>query len=445
VIRTFDCPACRCKLRVDERSVRRKSRCPACRARIRPPDAILSWSSSPAPAARQTRASAGPALAASPTMRKVCCPACRQVLRLNLALGLRAGQCPACRTPFRIPPNLTRAAPPSPLPLPPARRPVPAERSGSVRRLACPGCRRPLRLNPALGLRAGQCPACRTPFRIPEALPGRPTPRPLAPRQPWEPGLSEPFDLNMLLPGQARTPAAGSPPGGDAAASGSVYGLGDGPAGQAPATGPVPDFLPDELAADFPPELGRPRKRRKRQADKPPMSLEVGNLLITAGVLGFVWLLLVILVIRHPDVAFIMMLFGAGSYVVGRCWFLFIAWEEGLEDFLKCFVIPFYDWFFLYMNFDRYGRAFGVRIFGVLTFLVAGIVYHLTDGGNVEYAPQTAPRQSRPAPAQVAPAPSQPQTVRPEAPPAEKQRPTPEPAEPREPDGAGEKRDPPGG
>src|SRR5205823_11869444 len=102
-------------------------------------------------------------------------------------------------------------------------------------------------------------------------------------------------------------------------------------------------------------------------------------------------------------------------------------------------------WSLPILNFDRCGRAFGVRVFGVLTFLVAGIVYHVTDGGNVEYAPQNAPRQSRPAPAPAAPAPSQPQTVRPEAPPAENPRPTPEPAGPREPDGAGTRGDPPDG
>jgi hypothetical protein len=152
------------------------------------------------------------------------------------------------------------------------------------------------------------------------------------------------------------------------------------------------------------------------------MSLEVGNLLITMSVLGVVWAVLMIFLVWHPEFALMMLLFGGITYVIGRCWFLFIAWEEGMEGFFRCFIIPFYDWFYLYMNFDRYGRAFGVRVFGALTLLVSGVVYHVAEKRTVFDTDPPYP------PAQVQPArPSRPPTTAPAHP------------EPAAPPGAGEK------
>jgi hypothetical protein len=162
--------------------------------------------------------------------------------------------------------------------------------------------------------------------------------------------------------------------------AGSVYGVNDSGRGRPDmqATPAFSDFLPPDLG-DYVPEFTSRHRRRKRKGDSPPMSLEVGNLLITMGVLGFVWLLLMAFLVWRPEFALIMLLFGGMTYIIGRCWFLFIAWEEGLEGFFRSLIIPFYDWFYLYANFERYGRSFGVRLFGALTLAVAALVFRVTD------------------------------------------------------------------
>src|SRR5262249_27514297 len=58
------------------------------------------------------------------------------------------------------------------------------------------------------------------------------------------------------------------------------------------------------------------------------------------------------------------------------------------------------------MNFDRYGRAFGVRVFGALTLLVSAVVFRVAGDRTVfdtdSPAPMTAPaspgRSSSPPP-----------------------------------------------
>src|SRR5438552_11453205 len=49
-----------------------------------------------------------------------------------------------------------------------------------IRRLNCPGCNRVLRLDDSLNLKAGQCPACGQKFRIPWAAPETAPPKPRA-------------------------------------------------------------------------------------------------------------------------------------------------------------------------------------------------------------------------------------------------------------------------
>jgi hypothetical protein len=278
-----------------------------------------------------------------------------------------------------------------------------------------------LRLDPARNLRAGRCPSCLTRFRIP----GTSAPLPSRPR-----------DGDAHLPPPVRVPGRQRPPDAPPTAlerpgAGSVYGVNDSSLARPNARGTpaIPDFLPEELADAAPGMFERPRRKR-RKGDAPPMSLEVGNLLITMGVLGFVWLLLMAFLVWRPEFGLIMLLFGAMTYVIGRSWFLFIAWEEGLEGFFRCIIIPFYDWLYLYANFERYGRAFGVRMFGALTLAVAALVYRMSGKQDLFDTDDPAPR-----PAQVRPEPprksSTPPPAQPDpAPPAAEEKRDEPPAEP---------------
>jgi hypothetical protein len=246
-----------------------------------------------------------------------------------------------------------------------------------IRRLSCPGCNRVLRLDDSRNLAAGKCPACGQKFLIPGAAeqpePRPPAvsapraPRPAAP--PTVPRAAPPRQEPSLPP--ARSSPNRADPFADADGDPSAYQihLEDAPR-------PVEDHRPEaegiDDGADY--EEIEPRKRRKKKKKKrssPGMSLEMSNFLITMGVLGVLWLGLTALVFFAPDTTLLVLLVGCAVCSIGQSWFMRIVWEDGVGQALMCLFVPFYSFLYLIGNFERAGKPFAVRLFGGLIIVSA--------------------------------------------------------------------------
>lgn len=357
--------------------------------------------------------------------RTLYCPKCWQQLRLDESLKLLGGRCPVCRTAFRIPTPRSSNAAGGVQSAETAGKSRPSLQA-AVRTIYCPSCLQALRLTPHQQLKAGQCPVCATRFRLPPpcsvpqlaaakrqkrvAAARQQTPKPHSPTADTPSEFSKPLELEVPLPRPQRAKANKQAPGPSESSegAGSIYGV-QGGANNPPPLPIVTDHLPEDELQVFANAPASGRRRRGRKKIRGTINSDVSNLLITTGVLALLWLLLTVLVLFKPDVALMMLLFGGIIYLISRLWFLFAAWEEGMEKFLLCAVVPFYDWYCFYLNSQRYARAMVMRFLGALTLFSAALVFFLhpewEDYHLWEQPPQASPPvQSGPSPL-VPPAP----------------------------------------
>lgn len=117
-------------------------------------------------------------------------------------------------------------------------------------------------------------------------------------------------------------------------------------------------------------EDDRPRRKKKRKKAETDHSF----FLITALVLGLVFVGMTIAAVMTPAGAGAMVLVGAIPATIGTIWIRNIAWGESYGEYMACTYIPLYDTLFAASRWDEAGSACIVCWIGRAFVIVALII-----------------------------------------------------------------------
>jgi hypothetical protein len=113
----------------------------------------------------------------------------------------------------------------------------------------------------------------------------------------------------------------------------------------------------------------RPRRRRRRRAGSGgPGGLS--PLVWTGIIVGGICLLGCVGALILPPLGLVIAGVGLLIAVIGRIWFLAVAFQDDVIQGILCWWVPFYDLFYLIMNFDEEKLPFFTSIAGVVVMII---------------------------------------------------------------------------
>jgi DNA-directed RNA polymerase subunit RPC12/RpoP len=189
-------------------------------------------------------------------------------------------------------------------------------------RFKCPKCAKPFHVNDAKEERVSVCPNCGQKVRLggteaqaASSLPAQPA---AAPAQPAPlPETPSVFELAMEKPGSPNL---------------DVLRMTEGP----PVVTPVGPILDDDSDDDDEPPSSRRSRRRRKKKPRETGRMDrlipgVDNSLIGAGIVGFVWTILLVLTVWKSSWWVALIVYGMLLVISGVIWMYSRALEDGLE------------------------------------------------------------------------------------------------------------------
>jgi hypothetical protein len=251
-------------------------------------------------------------------------------------------------------------------------------------RIKCPKCEKNLAVDDSKAGGIAVCPGCKQRFRIPGARtekPARPEgiqARPPAPKKEPAADAPRPPARKALRPEESWEREDSSP-----------YVIEKEPEPPVRKRRRIPDDEDEE--DDEEDYVRRPVKRKKKKKKRSSgLSGEllpgVSVYMALMGGLAIVWLALGVLMLIKAELGILAILVGLPVFLVGRIWFLVVAYQEGGISYVFFF---FYQLKLLFENWAAAGKPFLVEIVGWLMMLTGGI--GLSMAGAREHHVRAAP------------------------------------------------------
>lgn len=225
-------------------------------------------------------------------------------------------------------------------------------------RLYCPKCQSVVTVEASRADGLATCPHCAQVFRAPTAsAPEAPAPAP--------PPVSAD---ERIIP-------AGTP--GDGDKHQATYDLVADLGPRAPVSLPIEEDI-DDAVAEAPEEGEQPRPRRRGRLrpgidfpepePPPPQTLLPGisNFAALLMVVASLWLLVGVIALLQPRLAFLPIGLGGLVAAAGLLWLLTVAFHEDAVTGILCLVLPLYALYFLYRSPSEAGRPFLLTLVGGL-------------------------------------------------------------------------------
>jgi len=151
-------------------------------------------------------------------------------------------------------------------------------------------------------------------------------------------------------------------------------------------TDPIEKVVFDVVEDDAERRPKRRRRRRRRSGQGFDLDYWISPALILLFLLVPAGLFVVVLsFFLHPGAGF-----GAIFMVGGGIWFTFIAAEDGMVTALLVLFVPFYAWYFAFVNFERVALPFVLHCVGAIVFTVSLAVAAMRGGNDWSVLPATA-------------------------------------------------------
>jgi hypothetical protein len=246
-------------------------------------------------------------------------------------------------------------------------------------RVQCPQCDKKLGLDDSFAGRLGQCPACGQKFRIPGAPVPAPAPAPTVKKQrPEVPAerleeVSSPPRKRRPEEIQAAPPRP-KPPRPDDEVEELVEVAEEAPPRKKRPQQEIEEAVEvvegDQADADEPARPKKKKKKRKKQ--RVGIGEEFGEFMIPLMVIIGLWLVLTLVTFFVRPAMWGLLIGGGVIAAMGRRWFLRIAYEEGLDVWLMCLLVPFYQTYFFFTRISQMLKPFLLSTCGFVFFLTGG-------------------------------------------------------------------------